>query len=135
MVAGATGMVGERLLRILEERGFPVAELRPLGSERSVGRTVRFRGEDLAVRLAAPEAFDGADLAVFAATGALSRALAPEAFLVPSMSSSWCRWCLFPAAVGVFFLLPSVSSSWCRRCLLPGAVGVFFLLLLVSSSC
>ncbi len=77
-IAGATGAVGEVLLRVLEERDFPVSELRPLASERSAGTTVRFRGEALPVRVAEPSAFDGVDLAFFAATGSLSQELAPE---------------------------------------------------------
>ncbi len=77
-IAGATGAVGEVLLRVLEERGFPIAELRALASERSVGTTVRFRGREIPVEVARPEAFDGVDFAFFAATGALSKELAPE---------------------------------------------------------
>jgi aspartate-semialdehyde dehydrogenase len=77
-VVGATGAVGEVLLRVLEERRFPVSELRTLASDRSRGRTVRFRGRDLEVGVAAPEALDGVDFAFFAATGELSRELAPE---------------------------------------------------------
>jgi aspartate-semialdehyde dehydrogenase len=76
-VVGATGAVGAVLLEILEERQFPVAELRPLASERSAGRTVRFRGEEVEVTVARPESFDGVDFAFFAATGSLSRELAP----------------------------------------------------------
>jgi aspartate-semialdehyde dehydrogenase len=73
-----TGAVGKVLLGILEERGFPVAELRPLASDRSAGRVIRFRGEDIPVEVARPEAFDGADFVFFAATGELSNELAPE---------------------------------------------------------
>ncbi len=77
-VVGATGAVGETLLHVLEERRFPVGELRPLASERSVGKHIRFRGTELEVELARPEAFDGADFVFFAATGELSKDLAPE---------------------------------------------------------
>ena len=77
-IAGATGAVGAVLLKLLEERGFPVRELRPLASERSVGTTVRFKGQDIPVQLAEPDAFDGVDFAFFAATGSLSKELAPE---------------------------------------------------------
>ena len=77
-IVGATGAVGAVLLRVLEERAFPVGELRPLASERSVGTTIRFRGQDVPVELARPEAFDGIDFAFFAATGELSRTLGPE---------------------------------------------------------
>ena len=78
-VVGATGAVGEVLLRVLEERAFPVREMRPLASARSAGAKVRFAGEDVDVELAEPNAFDGADFVFFAATGTLSRDLAPEA--------------------------------------------------------
>ena len=77
-VVGATGAVGAVLLDVLAERSFPVSELRPLASERSVGTTVTFRGEPLKVDLAAPDRFEGADLVFFAATGTLSRELGPE---------------------------------------------------------
>jgi aspartate-semialdehyde dehydrogenase len=77
-IVGATGAVGEVLLRVLETRDFPVSELRPLASERSVGTTIRFRGKTLPVELVRPEAFDGADFVFFAATGALAKELAPE---------------------------------------------------------
>jgi aspartate-semialdehyde dehydrogenase len=93
-VAGATGAVGDVLLRVLEERDFPVRELRALASERSAGTArVRFRGEELPVEVARPEAFDGADFVFFAATGALSRTLAPEAVkrgaVAIDKSSTW----------------------------------------------
>jgi N-acetyl-gamma-glutamylphosphate reductase len=77
-IAGATGAVGEVLLRLLEQRNFPVAELRPLASERSAGATVTFRGQKLRVEVARPEAFDRVDLVFFAATGALAKELAPQ---------------------------------------------------------
>jgi aspartate-semialdehyde dehydrogenase len=77
-IVGATGAVGEVLLRVLEERAFPVGELRALASERSVGTTVTFRGKQIPVEVARPEAFDGVDFVFFAATGALSKTLAPE---------------------------------------------------------
>jgi aspartate-semialdehyde dehydrogenase len=77
-VVGATGAVGEVLLRVLEERRFPVGELRALASERSAGTTVRFAGSDVIVSEAVPHAFDGVDFVFFAATGGLSKELAPE---------------------------------------------------------
>ena len=77
-VVGATGAVGEVLLRVLQERRFPLGELRLLASERSAGRRMEFAGESIEVREAVPEAFDGMDFVFFAATGALSKSLAPE---------------------------------------------------------
>jgi len=92
-VAGATGAVGQVLLRILEERRFPVARLLPLASERSAGGSLRFAGALHEVEVARPEAFDDIDLVFFAATGELSRTLAPEAVrrgaLVIDKSSTW----------------------------------------------
>jgi aspartate-semialdehyde dehydrogenase len=77
-VVGATGAVGEVVLELLAKRGFPLGELRALASERSVGTTVKFAGRDVPVQEAKPEAFEGIDFVFFAATGALSKELAPE---------------------------------------------------------
>ncbi|MDD9932879.1 MAG: aspartate-semialdehyde dehydrogenase [Myxococcales bacterium] len=78
-VVGATGAVGEVLFEILEQRDFPIAELIPLASRRSVGTEITFAGKRLPVQEAKPEAFEGVDLVFFAATGSLSAELAPEA--------------------------------------------------------
>ncbi len=92
-VVGATGAVGEVLLGILEERNFPVGDLKPLASERSAGTTVKFRGRDYKVEVAEPSAFDGVDFVFFAATGSLSKDLAPEAAkrgaIAIDKSSTW----------------------------------------------
>ena len=92
-VVGASGLVGEVLLGVLRERAFPLAELVPLASERSAGTTLRFGGDELTLRRATPEALDGVDLVFFAATGELSRDLAPEALRrgawVIDKSSTW----------------------------------------------
>jgi aspartate-semialdehyde dehydrogenase len=77
-VVGATGAVGEVVLDLLAKRSFPVGDLRALASERSAGTTVKFAGREIPVQEARPEAFDGVDFAFFAATGALSKDLAPE---------------------------------------------------------
>lgn len=80
-ILGATGVVGQQMLQCLEERNFPVSSLVPLASERSVaaGRTVTFRGEEVPVRLAEPDAFEGVDIVLGAADDATARALLPEA--------------------------------------------------------
>ncbi|MFC4077888.1 aspartate-semialdehyde dehydrogenase [Salinithrix halophila] len=78
-VLGASGAVGQQILRNLEERNFPVKELRPLASARSAGNTVKFRGEDVTIREATPEAFEGVDIALFSAGGGVSEKFAPEA--------------------------------------------------------
>ncbi len=92
-IVGATGAVGEVLLDILVQRDFPIGELKPLASERSAGTSIAFRGKQHQVQLAEPAAFDGVDYVFFAATGSLSRDLAPEAAkrgaVVIDKSSTW----------------------------------------------
>lgn len=69
---GATGAVGEELLRVLECRDFPVAELRLLASAKSAGKPLEFRGKDLAVQALTVDSFSGIDLAIFSAGSALA---------------------------------------------------------------
>lgn len=78
-VVGATGLVGETLIQILEERKFPVSELIPLASERSVGKTVTFNGKTIRVRDLATFDFKGVDIGLFSAGGSVSAAHAPRA--------------------------------------------------------
>ena len=76
-VLGATGAVGQEMIKILEERGFPVGKLVPLASARSAGRTLKFRGEDVTVREAKEEAFAGVDIVLGAAENDIAERLAP----------------------------------------------------------
>ncbi|WP_028388299.1 aspartate-semialdehyde dehydrogenase [Legionella fairfieldensis] len=78
-VVGATGAVGETMLAVLEERHFPVANLYPLASSRSVDKTVTFNKELLNVEDVANFDFSQADLALFSAGGSVSREFAPIA--------------------------------------------------------
>ncbi len=78
-VVGATGAVGSMMLRVLEERGFPVTELRPLASARSEGRIVEFLGKPFVVQKLTDDSFEGIDIALFSAGGERSRAFAPSA--------------------------------------------------------
>jgi len=78
-IVGATGAVGQELIALLAARQFPVSELRPMASARSVGRQIEFAGTKCTVVEARPEAFEGLDVAFFAAEGAIAKALAPEA--------------------------------------------------------
>ena len=78
-VVGATGAAGEMTLRILEERKFPVGELRAFASERSVGKTVTFTGESIRVEKVTPDAFRGTEVAFFSAGSAQSKEHAPLA--------------------------------------------------------
>jgi len=78
-VLGATGLVGETLIRILEERDFPVSRFVPLASERSAGRKVRFRGEDFPVQDVARFDFRDVQIGLFSAGASVSAVHAPRA--------------------------------------------------------
>ncbi len=78
-VVGVTGAVGQTTLKVLEERKFPVRELRVFASERSVGKTVRFAGESLRVEKLTAEVFAGVEIAFFSAGSAQSKEFAPPA--------------------------------------------------------
>jgi aspartate-semialdehyde dehydrogenase len=78
-VVGATGAVGVELLRCLEQRRFPLAELRLFASARSAGKSLSFRGEPLVVRELREDSFRGVNIALFSAGAATSRRFAPFA--------------------------------------------------------
>ena len=78
-IAGATGAVGQTMLSILDERDFPVRSLRLLASERSEGKVLTFRGEEVKVERLSERAFQGIELALFSAGASLSKAFAPAA--------------------------------------------------------
>ncbi len=78
-IVGATGAVGEELIRLLHERHFPFTSLKLLASGRSAGKEIRFGERRYTVEEARPEAFAGIDLALFSAGASVSKALAPEA--------------------------------------------------------
>ena len=78
-IVGATGAVGQELLRLLEERNFPISALRLFASARSAGKTVEFEGTKLVIEEAKPGVFANVDVAFFAAGGTVTRALAPDA--------------------------------------------------------
>ena len=79
-VAGATGAVGEVMLRVLEERKFPVRRVKPLASERSVGKVLKFRGEEIKVEQLTSNCFEGVDIALFSAGASRSKEFAPAAW-------------------------------------------------------
>jgi aspartate-semialdehyde dehydrogenase len=108
-VLGATGVVGQEILSVLEQRDFPVASLRPLASARSAGRTITFRGTDLAVEPAGPDSFKGVDLVLASAGAAVTRELAPAirksgAILVDNSSA-------FRMEASVPLVVPEVNAE------------------------
>ena len=78
-VVGATGAAGTELLHVLERRSFPVASLRPIGSARSVGKSVRFCGDSIPVEKLDTGSFERVDIAFFSAGGDVSRKYVPIA--------------------------------------------------------
>jgi aspartate-semialdehyde dehydrogenase len=92
-VAGATGAVGNQMIRCLEERNFPVRSIKLLASKRSVGRELRFRGELIPVEELTAQSFKGVGVALFSAGGDTSLAFAPLAAdagcVVVDNSSAW----------------------------------------------
>ncbi len=92
-VVGATGQVGAVMRRLLDERDFPLTEIRYLASARSAGTTLPWRGTDVVVEDAATADLSGIDIALFSAGGATSKALAPTyaaaGAVVIDNSSAW----------------------------------------------
>lgn len=78
-VVGATGAVGQTTLKLLEERNFPVRDIRLFASARSLGKKLTFKGESLPVEVVSTESFKGIDFAFFSAGGSQSKELAPHA--------------------------------------------------------
>src|SRR5437867_10310447 len=92
-VVGATGAAGQTTLKILEERKFPVRELRAFASERSVGKRGSFRGEDSRVARVEPAAFKGVEIAICSAGTAQAKEYAPmiarAGAVVVDKSNAW----------------------------------------------
>ncbi len=92
-VAGATGLVGQRMLQTLEERKFPVKSIKLLASERSKGKRMTFRGEEIPVEVLTESSFKGVEVALFSAGGSTSKKFAPfaakDGCIVIDNSSAW----------------------------------------------
>jgi aspartate-semialdehyde dehydrogenase len=78
-VVGATGAVGEQMIKLLDERNFPLDELRLLSSGRSAGQKIMFKNKEITLQEATPQSFEGVDIAFFSAGGDVSKALIPHA--------------------------------------------------------
>ena len=77
-VLGATGAVGQEMIKILQERNFPVGKLVPLASARSAGKTVRFHGQDVTIQEATETSFAGVDIVLGAAENDIAKKFAPD---------------------------------------------------------
>jgi aspartate-semialdehyde dehydrogenase len=78
-VVGATGAVGNEMIKILEERKFPVGKLKLLASERSIGKSLEYKGESLPVEVLNEDSFTGVQIGLFSAGGSISEKFAPLA--------------------------------------------------------
>lgn len=78
-VVGATGMVGQSFMQTLEQRKFPVEELRPFASENSLGKSVSLQGRSFAIQVLKPGCFEGLDLVFFSSGDDISKEWAPQA--------------------------------------------------------
>src|SRR5439155_4347777 len=85
-IVGATGAVGREMLRFVEERDFPLDELVLLASRRSEGKRLSFRGEEIAVGALGERWFEGIDLALTSAGGAVAREILPAAAAAGTVS-------------------------------------------------
>ena len=99
-VLGATGAVGQEMIKILEERQFPVGKLVPLASARSAGKTLKFKGEDVTIQEARDDAFQGVDIVLGAAENDIAKKFAPAI-----------------VAAGAVFVDNSYAFGWIPRCL------------------
>ncbi|GGE65121.1 aspartate-semialdehyde dehydrogenase [Priestia taiwanensis] len=78
-VVGATGAVGQQMMKTLEDREFPISKILLLSSKRSAGKKLLFNGQEVEVQEATPDSFEGVDIALFSAGGSISKELASEA--------------------------------------------------------
>jgi aspartate-semialdehyde dehydrogenase len=102
-VCGATGAVGNQMIQCLEERDFPVGELRLLASERSKGKKLTYKGEEIPVQVLDENSFEGIEIALFSAGASTSKTFAPVAAkagaVVVDNSSCWRMDPLVPLVV------------------------------------
>ena len=78
-IVGATGMVGGEFIKILEERRFPMKEVKLFASDRSAGRKLKVNGQEIEVKETASDSFDGIDIALFSAGADISKRFSPAA--------------------------------------------------------
>ena len=108
-VVGVTGAVGQEMLDVLAARDFPLSNLRPLASERSAGKTVQFKGEEVPVEVLGADSFSGVDVALFSAGASISREYGPVAVdagaVVVDNSSA------FRMDAGVPLVVPEVNCA------------------------
>jgi aspartate-semialdehyde dehydrogenase len=108
-IVGATGAVGIELIRLLEERTFPVRDLKLLASPRSAGKRLRFRREELPVEALSEESFKNVDFAFFSAGASTSKAFAPLA--VKAGATVIDNSSAFRMEAGVPLVVPEINAE------------------------
>jgi aspartate-semialdehyde dehydrogenase len=108
-IVGSTGAVGQELLHVLERRGFPVASLRPIGSARSAGKSVRFCDESIPVQTLGTETFEKIDIAFFSAGGEISRKYVPLACQADAIAID--NSSVFRMEVHVPLVIPEINAE------------------------
>jgi aspartate-semialdehyde dehydrogenase len=112
-IVGATGAAGSELLRVLERRNFPVATLRPIGSARSTGKSVQFRGESIPVERLSGRSFDKIDISFFSAGGDVSREYVPIACQADAIAID--KSSAFRMDPQVPLIIPEINAEDIRR--------------------
>jgi aspartate-semialdehyde dehydrogenase len=112
-VVGATGAAGTELLRVLERRSFPVASLRPIGSARSVGKSVQFCGDSIPVEELDAGSFEKIDIAFFSAGGDVSREYVPIACQADAIAID--KSSAFRMARHVPLVIPEINAEDVKR--------------------
>ena len=111
-VVGATGAVGVEMIKTLEKRNFPVGKLTLLASARSVGKKLKFRGQDIAIQELTKDSFADVDIALFSAGGSISKEFAPIAAkagcVVVDNSSA------FRMDAAVPLVIPEINAEDCK---------------------
>lgn len=104
-VVGATGAVGNEMIKVLEQRNFPVGKLTLLASERSAGKELAFRGKPIPVEVLNEKSFQGVQIGLFSAGGSISEKFAPIAD---------CAGCVVVDNTSAFRMVPEIPWS-CPR--------------------
>jgi len=112
-VVGATGAVGQTTLKLLEERNFPVRDIRLFASARSIGKKLIFKGESIPVEVVSAECFKGIDVAFFSAGGSQSKEFAP--FAVKAGAVVIDKSSAFRMEPTVPLVVPEINGAEARR--------------------
>jgi aspartate-semialdehyde dehydrogenase len=113
VVVGATGAAGTELLRVLERRNFPVGSLCAIGSDRSVGKSIGFRGESIPVEKLSDRSFEKTDIAFFCAGGDISRKYVPIACQADAIAID--KSSAFRMDPQVPLVIPEINAEDVRR--------------------